>query len=516
MSRKKRRLIRKILGWLVLFVLVLAVGSILFFSVRWVIHLVRSPSPLQEDETKYLSPPSNETILFRGTDNKIHLYHTGTKENLTVTEGPDYAPSWDTKGEGFYFLRKIDPDSYTVYYYSLSDQLERLLSTQEVYTAWDLPDPDNTWIRFSPDGKKIILSSMNLGIQMIDRENTDPQQFFKRKNIPLSAVWPDIRIVSRNNRYCLLTTHRNKNSNYISGFPNRIPLINQLFLFRTDLSESTLVDQSDTPFQGQSFSWNGYTFVYGKNNQIWYVDSLQSIHPRMIATGTFPSVKPNQKYTITVPRWTAFNLLNATVIHPLTAPFEGSLLLANHRSLAVFRIDTQQLKIFADKGKSRSALLGYQMIDLFLEDLNQDQIPEVLCSWQSYEKALGAERISQFSLTKQGSLREMFRSDHKLRNTWKWEDLNQDGTMEVLNAYADPEGEEVSMLENMTWTDVYQITPKRWILSNRLYPAFYKQMAETYRSFLTNAIKNPAFFGKSIETIEQWLKKSEEIVNQKR
>jgi len=72
------------------------------------------------------------------------------------------------------------------------------------------------------------------------------------------------------------------------------------------------------------------------------------------------------------------------------------------------------------------------------------------------------------------------------------------------------------MLENMTWIDVYQITPKRWILSNRLYPAFYKQMAETYRSFLTNAIKNPAFFGKSIETIEQWLKKSEEIVNQKR
>ena len=514
MGRKKRKILRKILGWFVLLCLVIAVGSILFFSVRWALHLIQTPSVLQEDETKYISPPSNEEVLFRGTDGKIHLFQTGTKQDLTLTEGTDYAPSWDTEGEGFFFLRKIDADTFTVYYYSLSEQVEKLLSTQEIYTAYDLPDPDNTWIRFSPDGTKIILSSMDLGLQMIDREKTGTDTFLKRKPVALSSVWSELGIVSRNDRFCLLSLHRKMNTSYIQGFSSKVPMVNQLYVVRTDFSETDLIDQSDTLFHGYSFSLNGYTFAYSKNQQIFYVDSIQTIQPRIIASGTFPSIKPTQRYATTVPKWASFNLMNAAVIQRLPAPFDGCFLFANNQSLATYRTDKQILILYKDRTKPHTSLLGYQLVDCFLEDINQDDIPEILCSWQNHEKALGAERISQFSITRQGTLKEIFRSEKKLRNSWKWEDLNQDDNKEVLNLYIDWEGEDVSMLENLTWIDIYQVKANRWILNNEAYPSFYDQLAEKYRTFLNNAIKNPSLYGKLITTLEDWITKSEEIAKQ--
>ncbi len=514
MERKKRKILRKILGWFVLLCLVAAVGSILFFSVRWVLLLIQTPSVLQEDETKYISPPSDEEILFRGTDGSIHLFHTGTKQDLRLTEGADYAPSWDTEGEGFYFLRKIDADTFTVYYYSLSDQIEKLLSTQEIYTAYDLPDPDNTWIRFSPNGNKIILSSMELGLQMIDRKKTGADSFLKRKSVTLSKVWSELGIVSRNDRFCLLSVHRKKNTSYIQGLTSKIPLVNQLYMVRTDFSKTDLIDQSDTPFHGYSFSLNGYTFAYSKNQQIFYVDSIQSIQPGIIASGTFPTIKPTQRYANKAPRWADFNLINAAVIQRLPAPFDEYWLFANGQSLATYRADKQLLSLYKDRTKSHTTVLGYQLVDCFLEDINQDNKPDLLCSWQSHEKALGAERLSQFSITRQGTLKEIFRSEKKLRNSWKWEDLNQDGSQEVLNLYVDWEGEEDSMLENLTWIDVYQVKADRWVLSNQIFPSFYNQQAEKYRTFLTNAIKNPSLYGKLITTLEDWIMESEEIAKQ--
>jgi len=248
LRRKQRRILRKLFGWFLLFVLVFCIGLALFFSIKGLLKLFQSTPILKEEENLHLSPPSNEDILYIGLDCKIHLYQTGMKQDHVLTKGTDFAPSWDKDGSGFYFLRKLESDTFAVYYYSLADQMEKILSMQEIYTAYDLPDPDHTWISFSPDGRRIIQSSMEFGIQMIDREKTASETFLKRKTVSLRTVWSDLGLNSRNDRFCLLSSHRKKNASYIQGIASSLPVVNQLFLAQADLVDIRLVDQSETPF----------------------------------------------------------------------------------------------------------------------------------------------------------------------------------------------------------------------------------------------------------------------------
>lgn len=509
MRRKQRRLLRKLLGWTVVFVLVFCIGLALFFSVKGILKLFQSAPILKEEENLHLSPPSNEDILYIGLDSKIHLYQTGMKQDHVLTKGDDFAPSWDKDGSGFYFLRKLESDTFAVYYYSLADQMEKILSVQEIYTAYDLPDPDHTWIRFSPDGLRIIQSSMEFGIQVIDREKTAPETFFKRKTVSLRTIWSDLSLNSRNDRFCLLSSHRKKTASYVQGITSSLPVVNQLFLAQTDLADIRLVDQSETPFQGYSFSQNGYTFVYSKNNQIYYVDSIQKIQPMLLIEGTFPSIKPETRYGTLPPKWTDFNLINAVLIQPLPSPYHQSYLLANDHSLAIYQIDKQRLYPYHDRGKLKSSLLGYQLTDILITEVTGDENPDILCSWQSHEKALGAERLSHFTLTQEGRLKEVFRSSGQMRNSWKWVDLNQDGVLEVLDLSIDREGEDASMLENLAWADVYQVSSSGWKRCNDLFPSYYQGWVDKYKDFLSNAIKNPSQYGKWISVLENWIHQAE-------
>ena len=229
----------------------------------------------------------------------------------------------------------------------------------------------------------------------------------------------------------------------------------------------------------------------------------------LLIEGTFPSIKPETRYGTLPPKWTDFNLINAVLIQPLPSPYHQSYLLANDHSLAIYQIDKQRLYPYHDRGKLKSSLLGYQLTDILITEVTGDENPDILCSWQSHEKALGAERLSHFTLTQEGRLKEVFRSSGQMRNSWKWVDLNQDGVLEVLDLSIDREGEDASMLENLAWADVYQVSSSGWKRCNDLFPSYYQGWVDKYKDFLSNAIKNPSQYGKWISVLENWIHQAE-------
>ena len=461
-----------------------------------------------EDESMYKSPPAVEEIAYCVEGEGIYLIttniHDQAREPIQITTGDDFAPSWNTTGTKLYFLRKTETQQINVMFYNREDN--RLHpSVLATFSEIDIPNINRSFIRITHDGKYVIVSSYDWGI---DVWNIATEK--KELNFPMEKVYQYMSTFSRNNKFFLFTVTNLYNKQFIYGVEKQEPAAT-LYLATADFSTITPFDSSNIAYQGYTFSINGYTFAYSKNQEIFYVDSIESLTPVKVADGSWPSIRPTltekarAEYRWESPYWSSFDFTNIAGFIPI--PKKDLLVVATPHQLASIQLTNKTVTNYTETlpDKTQSTYMGWKLIDFSYQDVNLDQIPELLASWWPGGIEVGAERISFFQVTDQGKLREQFSSRHPHKNRVEFQDLNGDNIKELLNIYLDTSEGEPSNLENLYWQDILTWTGSSWEIMNSKFPDEYKKLKVTYENFLLAALKEPDDYGESLYLIQDLL-----------
>lgn len=510
--RKRRKRIKRLIARLVVLLLVLSLaGGVLFGLFRLSKHLFFSRNPIQEDEKLHLSPP-NEEILFVRPQNGIYISDPQARNIRQLTSANDIAPSWKLDGTGFYFLRQNPARELHLMYYDYKNgQLSE--SSLATFTMMELPNPEGDMIKIAPDGKSIAVSSYDWGVQLIEVAT------HKVVSRSFKEIWDFWGFMSRNSKFCLLTIRPHPKPLQLVSGAGAFSTKNSLWLCETDLRSTKLIDESDQSFQGVSFSMNGYTFAYAKNGQIFYVDSIQQIKPALVSDGIQPAIRPAvdpKKYRLIKPFWLDFDISNLVGMLSWSQDEKEYLVWATPNYLSILDLNKQQINHYTE-GKKKESYLGWKLMDFYLSDINGNQKKELLTSWWPGGSGKGAERISFFSLdTSSSTIKEIFRSQGKFRNTIQITDLNGDGIKDVLNMYSDVSGEGNAALDALIWTDVYTWDGAGYQLSNERFEHVYMELVESYRSFLAQALRDPDSYGSGLVFIRQLLQRANAILDQEK
>lgn len=515
MKRGRSRIIRRVIVYIIL---LLFFGSIIFglgFGIYKITSLF-GPHPYEEDEKKILSVPNEEIVFKKGTEG-LYLYETGSKKLQKLTDGDDFAPSWNNEGTGFYFLRRMKDGNLHLFFLDLANKT--VLESQDVQplTILEIPNIDRDIVKIAPDGSKIAVSSYDWGTQVVDLKKRGINSDIKERDMKAYAMsWNFFDHFSRNSKYFLFTVTNPYKEQFILGTVVRKPG-STLYLAQTDLAWKQAIDFSEKDhFLGYTFSSNGYSFAYSKGETLYYVDSMQEIKPEAIATGSFPSIKPNQsksKYVIRKPFWVDFDFSNLAGFLQTEAYGKKFVIAATPHFMASLDLADKKVHIYTEKTLgSKTIYLGWKLIDFLEEDLHGDRNKEVLASWWAGGASIGAEKIAIFNLSSNGTLKKMFETKNRDKNKMEITDLNGDGQKEVLNVYLDFSGSDNSALEGLYWKDIYVWKNNRLIMDNKNFKDVYTELISKYQIFLANAIKNPDQYGNNLYMIQRLLQQAREIV----
>lgn len=516
MSRGKSRIIRRLIVYCIVFILL---GSILFGIGYGAIKLFKSifgSHPLVEDENMIISVP-NEEILFKKGSEGLFIYETVSKKLQKMTEGNDFAPSWNKDGSGFYFLRKMTDGNLHLFFLDLNNKTVVETEGVQPLTILEIPNIERDIIKISPDGTKVAVSSYDWGIQLIDLYKRGVNSDIKERDMKAyEKCWDLFDHFSRNSKYFLFSVTDPYAKQFITGTSVRKPG-STLFLAQTDLNWKVAIDFSEKDrFLGYSFSQNAYSFAYSKGETLYYVDSLKTPKPEPVAVGSFPAIRPvNQlkKYIISKPFWVSFDFTNLAGFISTEAFGKKFVIAGTPHYLASIDLADKRVKIYSEKSfGSQSIYLGWKLIDFLEEDLNNDREKEILASWWAGGSAIGAEKVAIFKLTAKGTLSKLFETLNRDKNYLQISDLNGDGQKEVFNLYLDNGGSDNTALEGLYWKDIYSWKENELVMDNLKYPDVYAELITKYQTFLTNAIKNPDQYGNNLYMIQRLLKQAREIV----
>jgi len=516
MKRGRSRIIRRVIGYLVL---LLFFGSVLFGAIFGVYKLANSlfgSHPFEEDEKKILSVPNEEIVFKKGIEG-LFVYETGSKKIQKLTDGDDFAPSWNLDGTGFYFLRRMKDSNLHLFFLDLTNKT--VLESQDVQplSLLEIPNIDRDIVKISPDGLKIAVSSYDWGIQLVDLKKRGINSDIKERDMKAySNCWDLFDHFSRNSKYFLFTVTNPYPEQFILGTTIRKPG-STLFLAQTDLTwKQSIAFSEKERFLGYSFSCNGYSFAYSKGETLYYVDSLQDIKPEAIATGSFPTIRPilsKTKYIIRKPFWVDFDFSNLAGFLQTESYGKKFVIAATPHYMASIDLADKKVHIYAEKTfGSKSIYLGWKLIDFLEEDLQGDRNYEVLASWWAGGTAIGAEKIAIFNLASNGSLKKLFETKSRDKNKMEISELNGDGQKEVLNVYLDYSGSDNTSLEGLYWKDIYVWKSDKLTMDNKNYKDVYTELISKYQFFLANAIKNPDQYGNNLYMIQRLLQQAREIV----
>jgi hypothetical protein len=506
-KRKKQRLNYKAIGIAIVVLALLGWG--VYEGIAWGIHKIIESRYTVEDETLYKSPPASEEIAFRRNGEGLYIIQSSSSSTsqkaVAITNGDDYCPSWDTYGKGLYFIRKTTTNQLHVMYYNRDENL-LMPNPLQTFSELDIPNIENTFIRISHDGKYVITSSYDWGINVWNIQTGK-----KEKDFPMQSVYNYLQIFSRNNKFFLFTATNLYDKQFIVGVEQPKPF-STLYFATSTFEMTTPIDSSTEAFQGYSFSFNGYTFAYAKDNQIYYVDSIETLTPIALTEGSYPSIRPTltekkrKEYRWHPPYWYNLDVTNIAGFIPLTD--QQLLLIATPHELGTIQLQQKTLYIHAETVQNhQNTYLGWKLIDFLYQDVNYDTKPELLVSWWSGGIEVGAERISFFEVDRNGKLKEQFRSQHGQKNIVQFKDLDGDGTNELVNIYLDAHQDAGSNLENLYWEDILVWDGTTWIISNQRFSEQYSKLKETYEVFLVDAIKKPDDYGESLYLIQDLLEK---------
>ena len=508
--RKRRKRIKRIIVRLIVFIIVLILIGILGYGlIRWVSQAFFHRIPAQEDEKLHLSPP-NEEILFVRFDEGIFITDPQGRNIRQLTNANDLAPSWKADGSGFYFLRlTANRELHLLFYDYIQGQLSE--SAVQTFSSMEIPNPENDFIKISPDGNRIAISSYDWGIQIMELST---KRVISRSFLQCWDFWD---LMSRNSKFVLLATRPHSRAmRFVSGGDEAISRPG-LWLAETNMQSMKRIDESALPFQGMSFSRNGYTFAYSKEGYIYYVDSIQEIQPSRVTEGVFPAIRPlsdPKKYPLLKPFWADFDLSNLVAILSWDHQSKGYMVLATPNHIALVDLEDQRLDFYTE-GKKKERHLGWKLMDFFLADINGNQERELIASWWPGGEMKGAERISIFAFDSSGKkIKEVFKTYGKYQNTLQIFDLNGDGFKDLLNMYSDVSGEGNEAMDALIWTDVYTWDGQAYQLSNERFADLYRELVESYRIFLAQALRQPDLYGNRLYIIRDLLNRANAILDQ--
>ncbi len=507
--RKRKKRIRKIIVRLIALLIVLGlIGAAFFGLYRLVVNVFFDRRPAQEDETLFLSPPSEEILFVRPGEGIFIAQDTQGRTIQQLTNAHDFAPSWKQDGSGFYFLRKTPANELHLMFYNyLQGQLGE--SSIQTFSPLEIPNPDNDTIKISPDGSLIAVSSYDWGLQVFEVSSK------KVVSRSFEQCWEFWDIFSRNSKFCLLATRPHPQPLQLVHGAGTSSQDHILYFATTDLRSLQHVDSSSQPFQGMSFSRNGYTFAYAKEGSIYYVDTIQNIQPQAIIDGIQPAIRQvsdPRKYRLIRPFWADFEVSNLVDILKWEEDNKAFLVLGTPGYLALADLSHQSIWHFSEN-RRKEQRLGWKMMDFFLADINNNSRKELIASWWSGGNSEGAERISIFSLdSSAGKMNEIFRTQGKYHNTLQITDLNENGINDLLNMYSDVSGEGNMALDALIWTDVYTWDGSKYQLNNERFSHVYFELAESYRAFLIKALRNPDHYGSDLYLIRELLERANAII----
>ncbi|MCK5848460.1 MAG: hypothetical protein KAH01_04620 [Caldisericia bacterium] len=514
MKTKKQRLNYFTIS--IVLVVIVAIVGISWYGISSLVSTIQEQLYTVEDESLFLSPPQSEEILYRKLNEGIFIITPSIDEEAQVavklTSGEDYAPSWNNAGNGFYFLRKTDTSLFNLMYFNYDEHILQPGFIQS-FTELDIPNIDSSFVRISPDGKHVIVSSYDWGISVLNVESGKLIPDF-----PMDKVYQCLDIFSRNNKFFLFTQTNLYDKQFIYGVSKPDPSAN-LYFATSSLETFINVDKSMDFFNGYSFSSNGYTFSYSKDDTIYYVDSIANIKPLAVTKGCSPDIRPTMtlkklnQYKWKPPFWSNFDFTN--VANFLSLKEKNIIVVSTPHELATIDTSNESLTFYYDDKEKETSYLGWKLIDFLYEDVNLDNEPELLVSWWPGGDEVGAERISFFSILPNGILKEQYVSRYAHKNLISFKDLNGDGIKELLNIYLDASGGESSNLENLYWEDILIWNGKEWKISNHQFSDKYEKLKESYEVFLVEAIKKPDDYGKSLNLIKTLLDKVDSLLNYK-
>jgi hypothetical protein len=509
---KKQRLNYFTIG--IVLVIIVAIVGFSWYGVTSLISYIQERTYTVEDETLFRSPPASEEILYRKPNEGIFIItpsiDTEAQIAVNLTSGEDYAPSWNNAGNGFYFLRKTDTSLFNLMYFNFDEHILQPGFIQS-FTELDIPNIDSSFVRISPDGKYVIVSSYDWGISVLNVSSGKIIQDF-----PMDEVYEYLDIFSRNNKFFLFTQTNLYEKQFIHGVNKPNPSAN-IYLATSTLDTFIKVDTSMNFFEGYSFSSNGYTFSYSKDGTIYYVDSIETINPLAVAEGCSPDIRPTitlkkkNQYKWKPPFWSNFDFTN--IANFLSLKDKNLLIVSTPHELATIDTSKESLTLYYDDEEKETSYLGWKLIDFLYEDINLDNTPELLISWWPGGDEVGAERISFFSILQNGTLKEQYISRHDHKNLISFIDLNGDDTKELLNIYLDASGGESSNLENLYWEDILIWNGNKWKIANYQFSDEYEKLKKSYEIFLVEAIKKPDDYGKSLNVIKTLLDRVDSLLN---
>jgi hypothetical protein len=506
-KRKKQRLNFIAIGIATL--LLVLVGWGLYKGVSWGLHYIIESRYTAEDETLYRSPPASEEIVFQKKGEGLFITQSsGTEDSRTVvsiTTGDDYCPSWDTTGKGLYFIRKTTNNQLNLMYYNRDENL-LMPNPLQTFTELDIPNIENSFIRVSHDGKYLIVSSYDWGINVWNVHTGAKENHFS-----MEKTYDYMNIFSRNSKFFLFSCTNLYDKQFIHGIDKPEPSAT-LYLATNTFEQITKIDSSFDAFEGYSFSLNGYTFAYAKEGSVYYVDSIESLKPIVIAQGSYPSIRPTltekkrKDYRWSPPFWSAIDITNIAGL--IQVPDQPIVLLATPHEIATIHIQQNTLLKYTEKRQNNeTSYMGWKLIDFLYQDVNFDTEPELLASWWPGGLEIGAERISFFELRSDGQLKEQFSSQRSQKNIVQFKDLDGDGTNELVNIYLDTQKNTGLNLESLYWEDILVWNGNTWIIANQRFSEQYSKLKETYEVFLIDAIKKPDDYGESLYLIQDLLEK---------
>jgi len=461
--------------------------------------------PAVEDETLYKSPAYEEIAFSRGKDG-IWIIDSVGKNLRQVTTGDDYAPSWNEDGSILYLLRKNQDGNIDLMKFNYKE-LKLEPDPVKTFSYLSIPNIQDSFIKVSADESKIVISSFDWGISILDVKSG------KVVSNSFSEAWKYFDIFSRNSKFFLFSEYYPYDYSFIGGIEKRKPK-STLNFATVDLLQIREIDSSSNQFKGCSFSKNSYTFAYSKDGAIMYVDSIENIKPIKLTDGFYPSIRPQikKKYRISEPFWRDFDFTNLTGFIQYEAYGKRFIAAATPHEIANIDIPSKKVVFFRDK-KTNSSYLGWKLIDFSLLDINKDNDLELLASFWGGGENISAERISIFKIERDGKRKEIFITQGKPMNRIEIIDLNGDGTNEILNVYNDLVLYGNSLMNSLIWEDVYSWEGNEFKLNNKAYKNVYLELAESYKAFLRNALENPDKYGKELYIIKELLKRAETILN---
>jgi hypothetical protein len=80
--------------------------------------------------------------------------------------------------------------------------------------------------------------------------------------------------------------------------------------------------------------------------------------------------------------------------------------------------------------------------------------------------------------------------------------------------YSDVSGEGNPALDALIWSDVYTWDGAQYRLNNEQFVHMYRELIETYQSFLARALRDPDAYGSGLYLIRELMQKAQAIIEQ--